>query len=212
MTDQQIQENQLYFEQLCREYIQRDGLERLLHYLSHNTDFYTAPSSTSFHLNERGGLCQHSLNVFETALRLYRAVVQPAIKEGRANRQEEISDESIAICALLHDVCKCNIYHEVEKWRKDEHGRWQSYLGYEIVDEFPFGHGEKSCILINHYLRLTRDELLAIRWHMGAFEMTENGSAGRKSFYTACQSSHLVPLIQAADFLTAQCLETTTQH
>lgn len=212
MHDTSIAINRDFFKLLCRTYIKRDGLERLLAYLEQHTDFYTAPASSSRHLNERGGLCLHSLNVFETILRLHRSFQQPAVEYNLANSCEYISDESLAICALFHDVSKCNIYRETEKWRKDAQGRWQSYMGYEMEDDFPIGHGEKSCILIHHYLRLEREELLAIRWHKGAFEMTENGSAGRKSFYEACRYSHLVPLLQAADFLSAQCLETSKTY
>lgn len=212
MNDAQIKKNRDDFFAIAETYIQRDGLSRLLSYLEHQTDFFQAPSSVRFHLNEKGGLCLHSLNVFETCLRIYKSVLEPQLKTGKANFDEPISEESIAIVALFHDVCKTNMYREVEKWRKDDQNRWVSYPGFDIVDDFPFGHGEKSCIIINHYLKLTKEELLAIRWHMGAFEAGEQGSSSRKSFYSACETSPLVALIQSADMLTALCLEETTKY
>lgn len=210
MTEQAQYDNMCYFKELCREYIQRDGVENILRYLETHTDFYIAPASIYGHLNEAGGLCLHSINVFDTALRLHKSTIEPAIKEGRTKYKEEISTESIAICALLHDIHKCNIFHSKEKWHKDDNGIWQPYPGYEYYDDFPFGQGEKSCIILQHYMRLSREEMLAIRWSMGAFEMGENGSASRKSFYKACQFSPLIPLLQAANFLSSHCFEKTT--
>ena len=106
-------------------------------------------------------------------------------------------------------MCKCNIYKETERWRKNDKGKWESYAGYEVKDEFPFGHGEKSCHMVSHYLRLKRDELLAIRWHMGMFDVGEAGSSNRFSFYAAIESSPLVLLLQIADMASSHWLEET---
>lgn len=210
MNAQQIEKNKERFVAYCREYIHRDGLDALLSYLE-KTDFYIAPSSASFHLNEDGGLCKHSINVFETAFLLNEGVVVPAIKEGNSPFTEQLSTESIAIAALFHDFCKTKLYHKAERWKKDENGRWVSYPGYELQDEFPFGHGEKSCVIIGWFMRLRQDELLAIRWHMGMFEMTEQGSGTRFAYRAAMEKSPLVALIQAADMLAANCMEKTTK-
>lgn len=210
MTPQEIKTNKELFITACREHIQRDGIDRLLDYLEKATDFYTAPSSTTFHLNEDGGLCRHSLNVYETAVKLYETVVRPAIEAGTSPFTEPLSGESIAIAALLHDVCKTKIYHKTEKWKKDGQGRWVSYTGYEIQDDFPFGHGEKSCVILSWFMRLKSDELLAIRWHMGMFEMTEQGSSTRFAYRNAMGRSPLVSLLQCADMLASNCLEQTT--
>ena len=210
MNNEEIQKDKAEFIDLCHSYIKRKGLEDLLAYLE-QSDFYTAPSSTNFHLNEEGGLCLHSMNVFHTALRLNQAVLKPAFDEGNANFSQEIAEESIAICALFHDLCKVKLYHKTEKWKKDEEGRWVTYPSFDIQDDFPFGHGEKSCFIINWYLHLTREELLAIRWHMGMFDMGEQGSSMRFSFRAALEKSPLVALLHAADFLSSNCLEKTTQ-
>ena len=209
MTDLEIQANKDKFISICHENIKRDGLDKLLAYLE-KTDFFTAPSSTGFHLNEDGGLCRHSLNVFETACKVYASVVEPAIKSGNSPFTQEIPMENIAVATLFHDLCKTKLYHKTERWKKDEQGRWVSYPGYEIQDEFPFGHGEKSCIIIGWFMRLNQDELLAIRWHMGMFEMTEAGSSTRFAYRNAMDKYPLVSLVQTADMLSSNCLEKTT--
>lgn len=193
----------------CRQYISRKGIDLLLDYLENKTDFFQAPSSTKFHLNVPGGLCQHSINVFEAALRINEHLLLPKQQADECLFPTPLSIESIAIAALFHDVCKCGLYKEVEKWKKDDQNRWVSYRGYEVSDDFPFGHGEKSCHVVSHYLRLTREELLAIRWHMGMYDVSENGSSGRYSFYNACDASPLVILLQMADMSCSHWFEET---
>lgn len=199
------------FIELCHQYIHRDGLDKVLAYLE-KSDFYQAPSSASFHLNEKGGLCKHSINVFQTALKLREHVAKEAIESGESPFDELPTEESVAIAALFHDICKVKIYHQTEKWKKDDNGRWMSYPGYEIKDEFPLGHGEKSCLMLSWYMRLKPDEMLAIRWHMGMFDMGENGSSLRYAFRAATDKSPLVSIIQAADMLSANLLEKTTTY
>lgn len=194
----------------CHTYIKRPGLDKLLDYLERQTDFFTAPSSVSYHLNEKGGLVQHSVNVFECALGLYEQIVLPAIHRGTSPFTEEVDVESIAVSALFHDVCKANYYRKKQRWRKDAAGRWESYDGYEVEDNFPFGHGEKSCFMVSTFMKLRQCELLAIRWHMGMFEMTDAGSSGRFSYRAAMEKSPLVCLLQAADMVSANCLEKTS--
>ena len=211
MTPEQIANNKATFIALCHEHIHREGIDKLLDYLE-TTDFYTAPSSTNYHLNEMGGLCQHSINVFHTACKVYESVIAPALEQADTPFSEPISMESIAIATLLHDLCKTKLYHQKEKWKKDETGRWVSYPGYEVKDDFPFGHGEKSCLILNWFIRLKQEELLAIRWHMGMFDMAEAGSASRYAFYAAMEKCPLVSLLQVADMLSSNCLEKTTKY
>lgn len=209
MTPNEIEENKQRFISLCHEHIQRDGLDKILAYLE-KTDFYVAPSSTNFHLNEDGGLCKHSLNVFETACKIYETVAAPSIKDGSSPFTEEVSMESLAIVALFHDLCKIKLYHKAERWKKDENNRWMSYQGYELKDDFPLGHGEKSCLMLSWYMRLKPEEMLAIRWHMGMFDIGENGSQQRFAYYNATDKTPLVSIINAADFLASKLLEKTT--
>lgn len=211
MTPQEINDNKARFLGCARSHIAREGLEDLLAYVG-KTDFYEAPSSASFHLNEDGGLCRHSLNVFETAKQVYETVLQPRLREGTASFTDEIPMESIAVAALFHDLCKTKLYRKTERWKKDENGRWVTYPAYELADDFPFGHGEKSCVIIGWFMRLRQEELLAIRWHMGMFEMAEPGSSTRFAYRAAMEKSPLVALLQTADMLSANCLERTTKY
>lgn len=210
MTEQEILQNKQKFFDLCHKYIERKGIDELLNYIDTKTDFFTAPSSTKFHLNTPGGLCQHSLNVFEAAMNINQNLLLPKQQAGESVFAEPLSEESIAIAALFHDLCKCGLYHQTEKWKKDENNRWVSYIGYEVKDDFPFGHGEKSCYIINFYLKLHKDELLAIRWHMGMYDVSENGSSGRYAFYNACDATPLVLLMQMADMASSHWFEETT--
>lgn len=211
MTKEEIEANKQLFQDLCHQYIKREGLEGILKYLE-TSDFYEAPSSASFHLNETGGLCRHSINVFTTALKLNEHVAKTPITDGTSPFTEVPDEESIAIATLFHDICKVKLYHQVEKWKKDANGRWMSYPGYEVKDEFPLGHGEKSCLMINWFMHLKPEEMLAIRWHMGMFDMGENGSSLRYSFRAAMDKSPLVVLVQCADMLSANLLEKTTTY
>lgn len=211
MTTEAITANKEEFLSRCRKHIHREGIDKLLDYLENKTDFFTAPSSTSFHLNEDGGLCRHSLNVHDVAMKLVAQVYAPSMSLETSPFSEEISSESLAIAALFHDLCKTKIYRKTERWRKNAEGRWESYPGYEIQDEFPFGHGEKSCIILGWFLRLKQDELLAIRWHMGMFEMGEQGSSTRFAFRAALERSPLVAVLHTADMLSANLLEKTSK-
>lgn len=209
MTEQQIAANKQRFIDLCNEHIHREGLDKVLAYLE-KSDFYTAPSSTRFHLNEDGGLCLHSMNVFEAACKIYNEMAKPAIVNGTSPFTEEVSMESIAIATLFHDLCKIKLYHKTERWKKDDKNRWVSYPGYEVKDDFPLGHGEKSCLMLSWYMRLKPEEMLAIRWHMGMFDMGESGTPLRMSFFSATDKSPLVSIVHAADFLTSNLWEKTT--
>lgn len=211
MTPIEINANKQRFIDCCHQYIQRDGLDKILAYLE-KSDFYEAPSTASYHLNEKGGLCKHSLNVFHTALKLRKHILEESIASGESPFTEVPSEESVAISALFHDICKVKLYHQTEKWKKDGNGRWMSYPGYELKDDFPLGHGEKSCLMLSWYIRMKPEEMLAIRWHMGMFDMGENGSSMRYAFRAASEKTPLVMLLHAADFLSANLMEKTTTY
>ncbi len=149
-------------------YIHREGADKVLEYLcSKSSDFFTAPASTRFHGAYEGGLVEHSLNVFD-CLRHY--LDRPRAKETYGL---DYSEESIAIVSLLHDVCKINCYKPGTRNVKDEHGVWHTVPTYEYEDKLPYGHGEKSVYILSGYMRLTREEAFAIRYHMG-FAGTED--------------------------------------
>jgi len=150
------------FIEIYQKYIKREGADRLLqHLLSSGSDFFTAPASTRFHGAYEGGLVEHSINVYE-CLKDYLS--RERVKELYGI---EASDETIAIVALLHDLCKMNFYKQGFRNVKDDNGVWQKVPTYEIDDKLPYGHGEKSVYMISGFMRLTREEAFAIRYHMG---------------------------------------------
>ncbi len=150
------------FIQIYKTYIKREGAEKLLsHLMSPACDFFTAPASTRYHGAYEGGLVEHSLNVYE-CLRDY--LERERVRELYGL---EVSDETIAIVALLHDLCKTNFYKKSFRNVKDDNGVWNKVPCYEIEDTLPYGHGEKSVYIISGFMKLTREEAFAIRYHMG---------------------------------------------
>ena len=181
------------FENLLRS-TNREGIESVIAFLN-NTDFYTAPSSASYHSNYQGGLLDHSLLVYSTAMR-YRSI----LLEMQPDLEERIPEESVIISALLHDVYKTCFYKQTQKWRKDANGAWESYIGYEIEDTFPIGHGEKSVIMLQNFgLKLTADEMLAIRFHMGSWDGALLTNDVKFSYQNAMNKCPLMTIIQNAD-------------
>ena len=175
------EENIQRFESLM-ETITREGKDKLMDYIRNRSDFYTAPASTQFHLSCEGGLLQHSLNVYDCL---------KAMKESPVWKTtfEQIPEESLIIMSLLHDLCKVNFYtkgtknqktYDVDKVSKAEQWQikhddmgdfiWETVLRYEVNDTMPLGHGEKSVMLINCFMKLKVYEIFAIRWHMGFSE------------------------------------------
>lgn len=144
-------------------YIKREGAQELLAWLTGaNSDFFTAPASTRYHSAYEGGLLDHSVNVYE-CLRDYLARNKVRDEFGLS-----YSDETIAIVSLLHDLCKVNVYRVSTRNVKDPvTGQWKPMPYYEFDDNLPYGHGEKSVYVISGFMRLTREEAFAIRYHMG---------------------------------------------
>ena len=153
---------------IFNKHIKREGAKELLDYIQ-KTDFFTAPASTQFHSAYEGGLAEHSLNVY------YRFLNAVKYEYGD-NYQEKLSDESIAICALLHDICKTDLY-KVDYRNKKVDGNWVQVPYYVVEDSLPYGHGEKSVYIINGFLRLTREEAMIINWHMGGFDARVKGGS-----------------------------------
>ena len=159
---------------IFKEHIHRDGADKLLEYLmSERSDFFTAPASTKFHGDYDMGLVTHSVNVYH-CLKDYLARAR-CLSEYNMN----YSDETIALVALLHDVCKINCYHKYLRNVKNEEGVWEQVAAFNFEDPEPFGHGEKSVFLISKFLRLTNEEAYAIRFHMGFSEEGSVRNAGR---------------------------------
>jgi hypothetical protein len=161
------------FISIFKEKITREGSRELLNYLcSESCDFFIAPASTRYHGAEIGGLCRHSLNVYDCLCD------QLARRRMKDDYGIHYSEESIAIAALLHDLCKINFYR-VESRNVKKNGVWEAVPYYTIEDNLPYGHGEKSVYIISAYMRLTRDEAFAIRYHMGFSGPEDKNQIGR---------------------------------
>ena len=177
--------------------VTRPGADRLLKWLE-GTDFFTAPASTKFHGACECGLVMHSINV-------YNAMMQHFFTEG------EDSPETFAVCALLHDVCKANFYKvSTRNVKNDATGQWEKVPFYQVADQLPYGHGEKSVYLIEHFMRLKTDEAIAIRWHMGGFDDAVRG--GSFAVSDAYNRYPLAVKLHASDLIATYLMEQGTSN
>lgn len=197
MDKEQIEQNKSTFLMLARDDIKRDGIEALLSWLE-ASDFFTAPASTKFHLSEEGGLCAHSINVYERLMRLCEA----EWGEDGFNR------ESVAIIGLFHDLCKTNIY-KVEMRNVKENGEWVQKPYFTVDDSLPYGHGEKSVYMLSGFMKLTREEAMAINWHMGGFDLRVQ--AGSYDYSKAYNKYPLALMVHLAD-MQATFLDEATEN
>ena len=159
------------FIEIFKEKITRPGADALLNYLENKSDFFTAPASARYHLACEGGLCEHSLNVYHCLVDyLQRERVQELYGL-------EYSEESVAVVALLHDVCKVGCYKKgFRNVKNDATGQWERVPTYTFDDPLPYGHGEKSVYIVNGFIRLTREEAMAIRLLPGGGPVTAPSS------------------------------------
>ncbi len=160
------------FVDIYNTYIKIEGADKLLAYLSDSSDFFTAPASARFHSSHTGGLCQHSLNVYEC--------LKDYMSRERVKNTYNLyaSEETIVIVSLLHDVCKINTYKPSTRNVKDSSGIWHQVPTFSYDDKLPYGHGEKSVYIISGYMKLTREEAFAIRYHMGFSGNEDKGNVG----------------------------------
>ena len=134
--------------------IDREGMDKLIEFLEHS-DFFIAPASTRFHGAFEGGLLEHSMKVYEIL------------------KQKAGDSDSVRIIALLHDIWKANFYKVYYRNAKNELGVWEKVPYYTVDDTIPYGHGEKSVMMLSEFIKLTPEEKYAIRWHMGFTEAKE---------------------------------------
>lgn len=199
MNNQTTSEARKRFETILRG-TGRDNIDYVIEDLD-ASGFFDAPASSQGHHAFPGGLLDHSLNVYDAAMATREAMVKM-----RPDLDDDLRPDSIAIAALLHDVCKADFYRLVKKKKRNEIGIYEDVEAYEIHDEnFPVGHGEKSVILLlQSGLDLTDDEIYAIRWHMGPWNLSRDD----ERFYR--QAGKLTPLqtlIHTADTLASGILE-----
>lgn len=177
----------------------REGMDDLIMYLSEETDFFTAPGSTRFHNNYIGGLLVHSINVYNRLRNICQA------------EQLNVPMDTIIIAGALHDFCKANQYKQVKKvFKNDAENKWYDYQTYEYTNEntLPLGHGEKSVMLLQKFIKLTDLEMLMIRWHMGATE----DNALREGLNDAWNYDKAVAALHIADMMASNFDEFTVDH
>lgn len=168
MTNEENKER--YLELLSS--VNRDGINELIEFIK-STDFFKAPASTIYHSNTEGGLCKHSLNVYDSMLMLNSVYLT------------ELNPDSIKLVALLHDLSKVDLYelNYANKKQYTDYGSQKDAIGlfnwvqvpyYKKKDstdrEYVFGdHGVSSFLMINKYIKLTDSEMAAIINHHGVF-------------------------------------------
>ena len=142
--------------------VNREGINELIEFIQ-KTDFFKAPASTRFHGDHEGGQVEHSIKVYEILKHKVETNIEPI----------KVSEESLIIIALLHDLCKANFYKVDYRNAKNALGVWEKVPYYTVDDTIPYGHGEKSVMMITEYMKLTSEEKYCIRWHMGFTEPKE---------------------------------------
>ena len=164
--------NHQEFLEIYKSKIKREGADKLLDYLI-SSDFFTAPASARYHSAYEGGLLDHSLNVYDClSAYLNRDYVKEKFKLN-------YTEETIAIVSLLHDICKVNVYKPGYRNVKNEQGKWEQVPTFEFDDRLPYGHGEKSVYMISPFIKLTREEAFAIRYHMGFSNVDDQRNVGK---------------------------------
>ncbi len=162
--------------------VNRNGIAELISYLE-ATSFFIDPASSKYHGSYEGGLCDHSLAVYEEYIKL-----------------TGIDNDTTKIACLLHDICKIGNYKKgFRNVKNAQTGMWEQVEQYEYNTEnqFPYGHGEKSVLIINEFIKLTREEVLMIRWHMGAYESKEcwNDLGAAQKMYPSVLYIHFADMI-----------------
>jgi hypothetical protein len=177
--------------------VNRPGVAEFLDWLD-KTDFYTAPCSTKHHLAREGGLLEHSLNVYN--------LLSSKVFGSELYRQH--NPDSIAICALGHDICKADFYGQ-EMRNVKENGNWVQKPFYMVKDKLPYGHGEKSVLLLQRFIGLTTEEVMAVRWHMAGFTPGITDYSISQAFSEAASRYPLVILLHMADMEATYLKENT---
>ena len=181
----------------------REGIEDVIVELG-KLGFFEAPASTKFHMSRPEGLLEHSMNVCRVALRIREEMI-----EMRPELADKLPVDSVIIASLLHDVCKSDIYKPTITYKKNNEGKWDKLPGYEVdYSNMPLGHGEKSVIMLQMWgLKLTLDEILAIRWHMTAWDLAFQSPEQKANLNIARKTAPLCTVIQTADGLSTNLLE-----
>lgn len=209
LDDAQIQINKTRFLELVNS-ITREGIDRdrLIAQLE-GSDFFTAPASAIYHNAFKGGLCSHSLNVYDSLVSLCHAMYDKYDINGEFQGFDcPYSEDTLKIVALFHDFDKMNKYEVYFKNQKkyweggskyDEMGKydWESVSAYkrkEDKDVFTIGsHAENSVYMTETFIPLSTEEHCAILNHHSVYDNPKANITGIYSKY------HLACLLHLAD-------------
>ena len=174
-----------------------EGMDNLIKFLC-DSDFFVAPAASSHHSNYRGGLCEHSLKVLRN------------LDIINTQKKLNLSNKTIIITSLLHDLCKINCYDIEKKFTKVEGCKdWITYYTYSFKDRWGLGHGEASIFLVQKYIELSLEEANMIRWHMGAYNMNPSDL---RNFDNARNQYKGVTALHLADIMASSFDEIEIKH
>ena len=178
----------------------KKDIDKLINFLENESDFFIAPASSNYHGSYEYGLLEHSLKVYEN------------LKCLSTTFENNLTCYNIIIISLLHDICKVNFYMKDyrNKKKKDKNNQdilsngkpiWYSEEFYNFNDTFPFGHGEKSVIMLQKFISLEEIELYCIRWHMLFFDDITKSYIGNLTLMKALEICPEIALVHSADLL-----------
>ena len=175
LSDEVIQKNKEEFIGIFKKLIvpMYRGADKLLEWIE-QSDFFVSPASTIYHMSCKGGLCQHSLNVYK---RLVKLIEDEYGTDADIENILGVNKSGLALIGLCHDICKANCYTIEMRNVKDESGNWVKEPFYKYNPVYELGHGNKSVFIVQNFISLSLNEMSAINFHMGA--CGEPGSFGK---------------------------------
>ena len=186
------------------EYIMKDSTEAasMKDWLD-KTDFWTAPASTRFHGNFKGGLSLHTLMVIKQSLEFAHPLLENFYKSQEASHYTVLAYDSF-VAALCHDFCKTDFYGVEYRNTKDITGNWIKQPFYKTKNENRnLGHGNESVLMMIEILPSiisNRMVIEAVSRHMGFSDLSDSETFNYSNFL----QNPLVVLLQTADQTAAQ--------
>lgn len=216
LTNEQINSNRELFISLLRSIdVEGAAIENLITWLS-KSDFFIAPASTKFHAAYDGGLCQHSLNVYNNLVKLVNDFAYDVsynyVKRVNENGEEvtdtievhtpKYTENDIKIVALLHDISKANYYEKYNRNVKNEvTNKWEQVTEYrtrDISQRFIYGnHETNSEFMVHAFIPLTVEQSVAILNHHGgvAFDSSQVDVSPIYNKYNLAVLLHLADML-----------------
>lgn len=215
--------------------VEREGIDRLIDYLL-NSDYFVTAGSAYRHLAVVGGLAQHSLNVYDAMdmddyldTKIIVSLGHDLCKIGKYKKGgKACSDAQYKYYKSLSYKCSITKRNLLDSNNLlDDYRPSTTYAGLLIDwlngnskdfpvepveftfadDPFPFGHGEKSAYIISKFIKLTDEEALAIRWHMGAWDLAKDSRDATECYNAAVNLYPLVTKLQIADMVATKIIE-----